>query len=227
MKTVLKVENVQKAFYTPIKISILKGVNLEAHQGESIAIMGRSGEGKSTLLHILGTLENPCSGKITIADQEVSRFNKTELRNRHIGFVFQSFHLLEDYSVIDNVLMPSWIGRHSVQKGSAKYQEALALLDSMEISDRAHYNTKLLSGGEKQRVAIARALNNNPDLIFADEPTGNLDRQTSLGIQDLLLNFTKKNHKTLIVVTHDKDLALRCDRQLELRDGLLKETSAK
>lgn len=225
MATILKVENIQKAFYAPAKTSILKGVFLEAHQGESIAIMGRSGEGKSTLLHILGTLENPCSGTITIANQEVSRFNKTGLRNRHIGFVFQSFHLLEDYTVIDNVLMPSWIGRQNIQKGSPKYQDAMALLESMEISDRAHYNTKLLSGGEKQRVAIARALNNNPDIIFADEPTGNLDRQTSIGIQDLLINFTKKNHKTLIVVTHDKDLALRCDRQFELRDGLLAETT--
>ena len=220
-RIVLKADGICKAFYQPVKVPILKGVCLEAYQGESVAIMGRSGEGKSTLLHILGTLEQPCSGFLTIADHDVSSFNKAKLRNRHIGFVFQAFHLLDDYTVLDNILMPARIARKNIGKNSAMYKQALTLLESVGLLDRAHFNTKLLSGGEKQRAGIARALCQDPDIILADEPSGNLDHTTSLGIQDLLLNFAKQHNKALIVVTHDQNLANRCDKIYHLQDGLL------
>lgn len=220
-KIALKARQISKAFYKPITIPLLKGIDLEAHAAETIAIMGRSGEGKSTLLHILGTLESCCSGTLTIADQEVSKFNKTKIRNKHIGFIFQSFHLLEDYTVLDNILMPARIGRHPVGQGSPIHQRALELLDSVKLLDRGKFHTKLLSGGEKQRIAIARALINNPDVILADEPSGNLDHQTSLEIQDLLFNFARQKNKALIIVTHDAELAKRCDKVYFLQDGNL------
>lgn len=218
---VLKAENLHKSFYTPAQVTILKGIYLEALRGDSIAIMGRSGEGKSTLLHILGTLEQPCKGSLTIAGHDVSHFNKAKIRSHHIGFIFQSFHLLEDYTVLENVLMPARIARTNIRKGSAMHQKAEHLLETVGLADRATFHTKLLSGGEKQRVAIARALCNDPDLILADEPSGNLDRQTSIGIHDLLLNFAKKNNKTLIVVTHDQELAKCCDHVYFLQEGVL------
>jgi len=222
-KLVLKATDLHKAFYNPTKISLLKGVCLEAYQRDTIAIMGRSGEGKSTLLHILGTLDQACSGSLMISNQQVSTFNKTRIRNRNIGFVFQSFHLLDDYTVLENVLMPARIGRQSVGNGSEMHKKALDLLETVGLSGRAKFNTKLLSGGEKQRVSIARALFNDPDLILADEPSGNLDHQTSLAIQELLLGFARERNKALIVVTHDKELAKRCDKLYYLHDGLLVE----
>ncbi|CCB86763.1 lipoprotein-releasing system ATP-binding protein LolD [Parachlamydia acanthamoebae UV-7] len=218
---VLRATKLVKSFYAPVKVPILRGVDFQVMQGESVAIMGRSGEGKSTLLQILGTLEKPCSGSIEILDQEVTSANQTFMRNRHLAFIFQSFHLLEDYSVLDNVLMPARIGRQSVKKGSVAYQHACDLLDYVGLSHRLHFDTKRLSGGEKQRVAIARALCNNPDIILADEPSGNLDKQTSVVIHDLLLEFAKERGKALIVVTHDHSLANLCDKQYMLQNGYL------
>lgn len=218
---VLKATGLHKSFFSPVEVALLKGVDLTVHQGDTVAIMGRSGEGKSTLLYILGTLEKPCSGVLEICGENVVRSNTTKLRNQRLAFVFQSFHLLEDYTAIDNILMPARIGRKDVSRGSPSYKHACDLLDIVGLSSRAHFHTKLLSGGEKQRVAIARALCNDPDIIFADEPTGNLDKQTSSGIQSLLLNFAKERKKSLVVVTHDQDLANLCDHCYKLRDGVL------
>jgi lipoprotein-releasing system ATP-binding protein len=218
---ILKASNLHKAYYNPIKVAILNGIDLTVYQGETIAITGRSGQGKSTLLHILGTLENACAGVLEIAGNPVTSFNKSQIRNKNIAFILQSFHLLEDYTSLENVLMPARIARKKTSKGNKAYEHGLQLLERVGLSDRAHFNTKLLSGGEKQRVAIARALCNDPDLIFADEPSGNLDKQTSIAIHDLLLGFAKEQGKSLIIVTHDKDLAQLCDKRYLLQDGAL------
>lgn len=221
MSFILKAKKIRKTFHEPVKVDLLKGIDLTVQRGETVAIVGRSGEGKSTLLQVLGTLEPPTIGALTIADQEISFFNKSLIRNKHIGFVFQSFHLLEDYTALENILMPARIARRDTSPGSEARTRALELLDTVGLDARAHFNTKLLSGGEKQRVAIARALCNDPDILFADEPSGNLDKQTSKVIHDLLLNFAKKTGKALIVVTHDPELASLCDSRYTLQDGIL------
>lgn len=222
-KAVLIARQIHKAFYNPVAVPILKGVDLEVASGEAVAIMGRSGEGKSTLLHILGTLEKPCQGTLRIAQKDVSFANTSSIRNQHIGFVFQSFHLLEDYTVLENVLFPARIARKSTSQASAPYQYALELLDIVGLTDRAMFNAKQLSGGEKQRVAIARAMINDPDIILADEPSGNLDHTTADHIHNLLLNFARKQGKALVLVTHDQGLADLCDRVLHLQQGVLVE----
>jgi lipoprotein-releasing system ATP-binding protein len=220
-KTLLRAENIHKSFYYPVKAQILNGVDLTVSEGETVAIMGRSGEGKSTLLHILGTLEKACHGLLEIAGKDIAHVSKTEIRNKHVGFVFQSFHLLDDYTALENILMPARIARCPIHKGSQAFNKGMELLDHVGLSNRAQFNTKQLSGGEKQRVAIARALCNNPDLILADEPSGNLDSQNAAVIHQLLLNFARANGKALIVVTHDQELANLCDTKYRMRDGKL------
>lgn len=217
----LKAEHLCKSFYYPAPVEILSEVSLTVHRGDTVAIMGRSGQGKSTLLQILGTLEDPCKGRLEIAGQLVHSFSKSRIRNRHIAFVFQSFHLLEDYTALENVLMPARISRESVGKGSKKYRDGLDLLEQVGLKDRAYFHTKLLSGGEKQRVAIARALCNDPDIIFADEPSGNLDKQTSHDIHSLLLGYAHRSGKSVVIVTHDQHLAGMCSRRFILGNGQL------
>lgn len=219
----LRAERIRKAFYHPAHIEILKEINLTVHRGDTVAIMGRSGEGKSTLLQILGTLDSPCAGLLEIDGIPISQFNKSGIRNKKLGFVFQSFHLLEDYTALENVLMPAKIARIPTSVNSEAYERACELLGHVGLADRLHFNTKLLSGGEKQRVAIARAMCNDPDIILADEPSGNLDKQTSMHIHEILLNFARTHNKTLIVVTHDHDLAALCSRRCHLKGGLLEE----
>lgn len=220
-EVILSAQNLHKSFYNPVKVSILDGVDLEVHRGETVAIMGRSGEGKSTLLHILGTLERPCKGTLTISGEELGLRNTSYVRNSHIGFVFQSFHLMEDYSVLENVMFPARIARKSASRVSPSYKRAHELLELVGLQDRAHFNAKQLSGGEKQRAAIARAMMNDPALLLADEPSGNLDNTTAESIHHLLLNFAKVQNKSLIVVTHDQALADLCDRKLILKDKKL------
>lgn len=220
-EVILQATDIHKSFYYPQQISIFKGLNLTVKKGESVAIIGRSGQGKSTLLQILGTLEKPCTGRLTIANQIVNPFNCGKIRNRHIAFIFQSFHLLEDYTSLENVLMPARIARRNTSPGSEAYKHALHLLERVGLSNRAHFGTKLLSGGEKQRVAIARALCNDPDIIFADEPSGNLDKQTASDIHQILLDFVREKDKTIIIVTHDLDLANLCKTQYILEQGHL------
>lgn len=220
-KIVLCARNIKKTFYHPVTVPILHGIDLTVYQGETVAITGRSGEGKSTLLQVLGTLEKPCSGTLEISQQQVSYLNKATIRNKHIAFVFQSFHLLEDYTALDNVLMPARIARKDISKGSDAYKRGCELLDLVGLAERANFNTKLLSGGEKQRVSIARALCNNPDLILADEPSGNLDKQTAADIHALLLNFASQGNKSVIIVTHDLSLASLCHKQYNLESGIL------
>lgn len=217
----LEAKNISKAFYHPQKVSVLKEISLQIQAGESVAIVGRSGEGKSTLLQILGTLEEPCQGSLHIEGQKVNGSNRTYIRNQKMGFVFQSFHLLEDYTALENVLMPARIAKQSIGRGSEAEQRAFALLEKVGLADRAHFHTKLLSGGEKQRVALARAMCNDPRLILADEPSGNLDRQTAQLIHGILLLFAQDPRNALLLVTHDRELARLCTRQYELCNGLL------
>lgn len=217
---ILQAQDIEKTYEGPTPVKVLSAVSLEVRRGESVAIMGKSGEGKSTLLHILGTLEKPSAGDLLICGKPASS-SSAELRNEHIGFIFQSFNLLEDYTLLENVLMPAKIARKRTDRGSPPYQRALELLEKVGLSARANFLAKLLSGGEKQRAAIARALCNDPDLILADEPSGNLDRAHSAEVHDLLLDSVKQMGKTLIVVTHDPELAKLCDRTLQLKSGKL------
>lgn len=217
----LKARNIKKSFKQPQELTLLHGIDLTVEKGETVAIMGRSGEGKSTLLHILGTLDSPSSGTIEICGKSATSSNLSLIRNHHIGFVFQSFHLLEDYTVIQNVLMPAKIARKSTSSMSPAYIHAEKLLHQVGLGDRMHHFGKQLSGGEKQRAAIARALCNDPDILFADEPSGNLDRNTAQGIHDLLLSFAKEQQKSLIIVTHDQELAALCDKTYVLKNGAL------
>jgi lipoprotein-releasing system ATP-binding protein len=211
MKPVLSAKNISKRFVNPSIVDVLIDVSLDIYPGKSIAITGKSGEGKSTLLHILGTLEKPTSGTLLFADEGLDIY---QLRNQKIGFVFQTFNLLEDLTALENVAFPARIaGREA--------SEALSLLTDVGLQDRAHFPVKLLSGGEKQRVAIARALCNSPDIILADEPSGNLDRAHSSQIHDLLLNATKQRGTALVIVTHDTELANLCDEKYHLKAGRL------
>lgn len=218
MKKVLQAINIHKTYEGNPPTRVLKGINLDIHEGETIAIMGRSGEGKSTLLHILGTLDRPSEGVISILGEPVIQGSLAHMRNKHIGFIFQSYHLLEDFTVLDNVLMPLKIGR--IYSANSK-ERGLKLLKEVGLEEKENTLAKFLSGGEKQRVAIARALCNEPSLLLADEPTGNLDQKNSEDIQKLLLNTAKKYKKALIVVTHEEEFSRQCDRTLFLKDGQL------
>ena len=217
----LKARELKKTFHSPARVEILRGIDLDVKAGETVAIIGKSGEGKSTLLHILGTLENLCSGTLEICGKDTKTCSLPLLRSQHIGFIFQQSHLLEEETVLANVLMPAKIARRSTGPSSQAYKKALELLEQVNLLKRAHFPAKFLSGGEKQRAAIARALCNDPDLILADEPSGNLDSMHSHEIHTLLLNLAKKNKKSLIVVTHDTEFAHLCDRTLSLKDGVL------
>ena len=221
--SLLTASKISKSFAYPLAVSILKDVSLNLHPGELIAIQGRSGEGKSTLLHILGTLEKPDAGTLLIDGIDTANASLSTLRNDKIGFVFQAFHLLDDYTVLDNVLMPSKIARKSTSKGSVQRQRALDLLEAVKLTPRLEFPVRLLSGGEKQRVAIARALMNDPKILLADEPSGNLDAISRELIHKLLIELCKKEKKALIIVTHDQELARLADRILTLKEGQLYE----
>ncbi len=212
---ILKAKNISKVFKTPTSTTVLKEISLEVGLGETVAITGKSGEGKTTLLHILGTLEPPTSGEISICEEIASPSNWTRLRRERIGFIFQAYNLLEEYTVLENVLMPAKIAKRE------RTARALELLEEVGLSHRAHFSAKLLSGGERQRAAIARAFLNDPDLILADEPSGNLDHDHSKMIYDLLLRGAKKRNKALVVVTHDGELAALCQRNYSLQGGKL------
>jgi len=221
MHYILRAKNIKKAFHNPAHVEILDGIDLDVRCGETVAIMGRSGEGKSTLLQILGTLETPCHGILEIDGHPVTFLNKSRIRNQKLAFIFQSFHLLDDCTALENALMPARIARKNISPGSDAHNRAVGLLKQVGLEDRIHFNTKLLSGGEKQRVAIARALCNDPDIILADEPSGNLDKQTSRHIHEILLNLANTQNKTLIFVTHDPELASLCSTRYRLQDKKL------
>lgn len=218
---ILQAKNLSKIFISPSSVEILKDVSLELYTGKTLAIMGASGEGKSTLLHILGTLEKPTTGTLKIAGKSITSRCPSQLRCQHIGFIFQSYNLLEDYTTLQNVLMPALIAKKDITRGAEAYQRACELLEKVGLGHRMHFNTRLLSGGEKQRAAIARALCNDPEIILADEPSGNLDHHTSQIIHELLLHCAKDLNKALVIVTHDRELAKHCDQIFFLKNGML------
>jgi lipoprotein-releasing system ATP-binding protein len=202
-------------------VDVLSGVNLSIHPGDRIAVVGQSGAGKSTLLHVLGTLDTPTSGRILFEGEDIfARSSKqlADFRNRTIGFMFQFHHLLAEFSAVENVMMPALIGR--VSRVEAE-KDAKTLLDTVGLSHRFTHRPGELSGGEQQRVALARALMGNPKLLLADEPTGNLDSQTSEGIHELFEDLNQKHGTAMLVVTHNKALAERMPRRMRMTDGIL------
>ncbi|MCE5293185.1 MAG: ABC transporter ATP-binding protein [Chlamydiales bacterium] len=218
-KIVLQADNITKTFMSPSPLQLLKGISLQVESGKSVAIVGKSGEGKTTLLHILGTLDEPTGGSVSILGTDVTQQNKNTLRNQHLGFVFQAFHLLEDATVLENILLPLSIARLDVGPKSQNYAKALELLQKLGLYERKNLHALKLSGGEKQRLGIGRAFITNPDIIFADEPTGNLDHKTAAEIQNLLFDWVETEGKALIAVTHSSDLAKRCHTTYILESG--------
>ena len=219
---VIEAKNIKKSYgKNETKFDALKGVDLKVDKGESVAIIGKSGSGKSTFMHILALLDQPTSGDIYLNGKNVTSIRKKVLnktRNEEFGFVFQQFFMNAKDTVLNNVLLPLKIGGIS---GSKRKKMALDALKAVGLEDKVQNKANNLSGGQKQRVCIARALVNNPQIIFADEPTGNLDSATGKKIEELLFDLNKNKGITLIIVTHDPDLAARCDRQVHVRDGLI------
>ncbi|RRQ98679.1 ABC transporter ATP-binding protein [Enterococcus faecalis] len=219
---VIEAKNIKKSYgKNETKFDALKGVDLKVEKGESVAIIGKSGSGKSTFMHILALLDQPTSGDIYLNGKNVTSIRKKVLnktRNEELGFVFQQFFMNAKDTVLNNVLLPLKIGGIS---GSKRKKMALDALKAVGLEDKVQNKANNLSGGQKQRVCIARALVNNPQIIFADEPTGNLDSATGKKIEELLFDLNKNKGITLIIVTHDPDLAARCDRQVHVRDGLI------
>lgn len=211
----LEIHNLCKKFGSQV---VLDNVSLKLEAGKSYAIIGRSGEGKSTLLHILGTLETPDSGQLLIDGQLVD-FSKGELhRKTNVGFIFQSYNVLEDFSVFDNLKIAARIRGQNLQDHLIKH-----LLSLYGLVDKQSHLARVLSGGEKQRLAIARACMHNPKIVLADEPTGSLDAIGAKQIEDILLDLSKSQNTALVIVTHDTELAKKCDKILHLKDGKLNE----
>ncbi|MDQ7787175.1 MAG: ABC transporter ATP-binding protein [Thermodesulfovibrionales bacterium] len=216
-------ENIRKTFHSgAIEVEVLKSINLRLERREFVAIMGTSGSGKTTLMNIIGCLDTPTSGRYVLADKEVSHLSDDELsfiRNEHIGFVFQNFYLLPYATVLENVLLPTlYVDKHK----DNREQQAVDLLQLVGLKERIRFKPNQLSGGEQQRVAIARALVNDPDLLLADEPTGQLDSKTAEEIMNLLREMNTRG-KTVLLITHDQNVAAYAQRTVQIKDGIILE----
>lgn len=214
---IIEAHDIHKSFG---RLEVLKGIDFSADKAETVSIMGASGTGKSTLLQILGTLSTPDSGSLMIDGEDVLRLRSDALasfRGRKIGFVFQAHHLLPEFTALENVMIPALIAGTAA---STAREEALRLLGSLGLKDRASHKPAELSGGEQQRTAIARAIINRPSVLFADEPTGNLDSATKQEIHKVFFDLRDSIGQTIVIVTHDPQLASLCDRRLEMKDGL-------
>jgi len=218
----IEAKNIHKVYSDSKKpLSVLKGISLKIEKGEFVAIVGPSGAGKSTLLHLLGGLDSPTSGEIIFQGEDIYKLNDEELaraRNIKIGFVFQFYHLLSELTVLENVLLPGLIGN---QKADEVKKSAMELLEKVGLNQRIDHFPSQLSGGEKQRVAVARSLINNPNLLLCDEPTGNLDSSSGEGIISLIKDINIKNKMTVVLVTHNMELARLAGKVYYLKDGLL------
>ncbi len=221
MSKVLTAQDIQRTYKVgKTSLDVLKGVSLDVSEGEMLAIMGQSGSGKSTLLHVLGGLDRPREGRVTFLNQDVYGMSAAKLakfREENVGYVFQSFHLLPELDIVENVALPA-MARKSTKVAKTRAKE---LLTEVGLADRIGHRPQELSGGEQQRVAIARALMNEPDIIFADEPTGNLDSETGEKVLNYLFQLIETRRHTLVLVTHSQDVASRCSRELFLKDGVL------
>lgn len=203
------------------ELEVLKGVNIEVAKSEIVSIVGASGAGKSTLLHILGTLDRQDSGYIEINNSEVNKLNEKELgafRNKHVGFIFQFHNLLPEFTAIENICIPGYIAGKPDREVTDR---AMELLDLLNLSQRAGHKPSELSGGEQQRAAVARALINQPSIIFADEPSGNLDSKNARDLHDLFFRLRDAMDQTFVIVTHNEELAAMADRTLEIKDGII------
>ncbi len=224
MSEVLVAENIVRSF--PMgkdRLVVLKGANLSVKEGEMLAVMGASGAGKSTLLHILGALDHPDEGAVRVNGIEITRLGdgqRAAFRNSTIGFVFQFYLLLSDFNLLDNVLFPARIGR---KLSGPTIARGIELLNAVGLGERLRHKPGELSGGEQQRAAIARALLNDPKIVLADEPTGNLDSQTGESVLELLRRLSKDKGKTVLIATHDQRLAAACDRVVRMADGIILE----
>lgn len=216
----IKVTNLHKAFSMgSYELPVLKGINLEIQRGELVAIVGASGAGKSTLLHIIGTLDKPSSGTVSFDGHDLFRMTdpqQAEFRNQRIGFVFQFHHLLAEFTALENACMPALVQRRDPVSVKA---DATALLTEVGLEHRLQHKPGELSGGEQQRVAMARALMQNPDLVLADEPTGNLDTHSGDGLFGLMRTLNKTRGTTFVIVTHNDKLSAQCDRIIHMQDG--------
>lgn len=204
-----------------IVTSVLKGVNLSIQENELVSVVGLSGSGKSTLLHILGTLDTQTSGEVLFRGEDLSKLSQkklSEFRSKNLGFVYQFHHLLSDFTAYENVAIPLMINNCNKKEIDERVKYCL---DKVGLYNRAKHKSSELSGGERQRIAIARAIVNNPSLILADEPTGNLDHKTAMNVFDLLLELREQNKCSLVVVTHDNELASRFDRKIMMKDGII------
>ncbi len=202
-------------------LEVLKGISLEVKKGEIISIVGASGAGKSTLLHILGTLDKADSGEVQVGDFPLQKMNekrRSDFRNRQIGFVFQFHHLLPEFTALENICIPAFIANHSKQDAKNRARKLLAF---MKLEERADHKPSELSGGEQQRVAVARALINNPGVILADEPSGNLDSASAVDLHKLFFELRDHFDQTYVIVTHNQELADMADRKLTIRDGVI------
>lgn len=212
----LRCKNITKRYG---KLEVLKGVDLDINAGEIVSLVGSSGAGKSTLLHIVGTLDEADTGEVWLKDTALTNLQGNALatfRNKHIGFVFQFHHLLPEFTALENVCIPGWLGNRSKKQVEERAKELLKLLG---LEHRIENKPNTLSGGEQQRVAVARALINNPDIILADEPTGNLDSANAKELHQLFFDLRKQFNQTFLIVTHNEELAAQCDRIVHMKDG--------